>query len=79
MPFFVAENKVIQINKELTDTDDGLPPVTVSVGVALCMDTNNPQELFHDADVALYYVKEHGRNGCCFYEPEMREKPEGRE
>jgi GGDEF domain-containing protein len=43
------------------------------------MDTNNPQELFHDADVALYYVKEHGRNGCCFYEPEMREKPEGRE
>ena len=75
----LIENKVIQINKELTDTDDGLPPVTVSVGVALCMDTNNPQELFHDADVALYYVKEHGRNGCCFYEPEMREKPEGRE
>ena len=39
---------------------------------------DNPQELFHDSDVALYYVKDHGRNGCCFYEAEMRDKPEGR-
>ena len=75
----LIENKVIQINRELSNADDGLPPVTVSVGVALCRDTDNPQELFHDADVALYYVKEHGRNGCCFYEPEMRDKPEGRD
>ena len=75
----LIENKVIQINRELANADDGLPPVTVSVGVALCRDTDNPQELFHDADVALYYVKEHGRNGCCFYEPEMRDKPEGRD
>ena len=75
----LIENKVIEINKDLANVDDGLPPVTVSVGVALCRDTNNPQELFHDADVALYYVKEHGRNGCCFYEPEMRDKPEGRD
>lgn len=74
----LIENKVIQINEELSHTEDGLPPVTVSVGVAMCRDTNNPQELFHDSDVALYYVKEHGRNGCCFYEPEMRDKPNNR-
>ena len=74
----LIENKVMQINKELSDTGDGLPPITVSCGVAMCRDTDNPQELFHDADVALYYVKEHGRNGCCFYDPQMREKPEGR-
>ena len=75
----LIENKVIQINEELSNTGDGLPSVTASVGVALCRDTNNPQELFHDADVALYYVKDHGRNGVCFYEPSMREKPEGRD
>ena len=74
----LIENKVMLINKELSDTADGLPPVTVSVGVAMCRDTSNPQELFHDSDVALYYVKDHGRNGCCFYEPEMRDKSEGR-
>ena len=75
----LIENKVMQINKELTETEDGLPPITVSVGVAINRDAADPQELFHDADVALYYVKEHGRNGCCFYEPELREKPEGRQ
>ena len=74
----LIENKVQQINKELGDTNDGLPPVSVSAGVAMCRDGASSQELFHDADVALYYVKEHGRNGCCFYKPEMREKPEGR-
>ena len=74
----LIENKVMQINRELSDTEDGLPPVTVSVGVAMCRNTDNPQELFHDSDVALYYVKEHGRNGCCFYEPEMRDKPSSR-
>ena len=75
----LIENKVIQINSDLAMTEDGLPPVSVSAGVAMCRDTDNPQELFHDADVALYYVKEHGRHGCCFYEPELREKPEGRD
>ena len=74
----LIEHKVIQINEDLANTEDGLPPVSVSVGVALCRETDNPQELFHDADVALYYVKDHGRHGVCFYEPHMREKPEGR-
>ena len=70
----LIEQKVMLINEELAKTEDGLPPVSVSVGVALCRKTDNPQELFHDADVALYYVKDHGRNGVCFYEPEMKDK-----
>ncbi len=74
----LIENKVMQINRELSDTEDGLPPITVSVGVAMDKDADDPQRLFHDADVALYYVKDHGRNGCCFYEPEMRDKPAAR-
>lgn len=74
----LIEHKVAQINDDLSNGDDGLPPVTVSAGVALCRETDDPQELFHDADMALYYVKDHGRDGCCFYSPEMREKPDGR-
>ena len=75
----LIEHKVTQINEDLSSAQDGLPPITVSAGVALCRDTDNPQELFHDADVALYYVKEHGRDGCCFYSPEMRDKSEGKD
>ena len=70
----LIEKKVMQINYELSDTEDGMPPVSVSVGVAMCLDTTDQQELFHDADMALYYVKDHGRNGCCFYDPRMKEK-----
>ena len=68
----LIENKVGQINTDLASTSDGLPPLSVSVGVSLCSDSNDPQERFHEADIALYYVKDHGRGDCCFYEPGMR-------
>ena len=73
----MIENKVRQINADLADTADGLPPVSVSVGVSLRSDADDPQERFHEADIALYYVKDHGRSGCCFYKPGMREKTSG--
>ena len=70
----MIENKVRQINADLADTADGLPPVSVSVGVSLSSDADDPQERFHEADIALYDVKDHGRSGCCFYKPGMRGK-----
>lgn len=70
----LIEHKVIQINQDLSNTGDGLPPISVSVGVSLCREHGDPQTMFREADIALYYVKEHGRNGCCFYTPDMREK-----
>ena len=69
----LIENKVKQINADLADTADGLPPISVSVGVSLCREGENPQEMFREADIALYYVKDHGRNGCCFYQPGMKD------
>ena len=69
----LIEHKVIQINQDLSNTDDGLPPISVSVGVSMCRDHGDPQAMFHEADIALYYVKEHGRNGCCFYSPDMQD------
>lgn len=68
----LIKTKVRQINADLTQTADGLPPVSVSVGVSMCRSSENPQEMFHEADIALYYVKDHGRSNCSFYEPAMR-------
>ena len=69
----LIEDKVIQINQDLANVPDDLPPISVSVGVSLCKDINaTPQKLFHEADIALYCVKDNGRNGCCFYNPSMR-------
>ena len=69
----LIEQKVIQINRDLANTDDGLPFVSVSVGVSMGQGLDDPQAMFHQADIALYYVKDHGRNGCCFYSPDMKD------
>ena len=70
----LIETKIKQINADLADTSDGLPAVSVSVGVSLCKANKNSQEMFHEADIALYYVKDHGRSSCSFYEPGMQDK-----
>ena len=68
----LIEKKVIRINRHMENTEDGLPPISVSVGVSLCRKGGNPQEMFREADTALYFVKEHGRDGCCFYDEKMK-------
>ncbi len=70
---FLIENKVAEINRELSSGADDLPEMSVSVGVSLNNEERPPQDMFHEADVALYYVKDNGRNGCCFYSPDMKD------
>lgn len=67
----LIENKVKHINQELSGRKNGLPDVTLSAGVSLCPVSNDPKDTFRQADIALYYVKDHGRNGCCFYRKEL--------
>ena len=55
------------ITKELQNTADGLPAVTLSVGVAFSA-KGYSDELFNQADKALYAVKDAGRNGMKFYD-----------
>ena len=63
-------NKINRANMLLQNPKDNLPPVSLSVGVAFG-DRENPQgDLFHDADLALYQVKEAGRKGCIIYHGE---------
>ena len=64
----LVENKINKANEILMNPQDDLPPVSLSVGVAFS-DRENPQgDIFEDADLALYRVKEAGRRGINFYE-----------
>ena len=62
-----VKTKILQANEFLMKEDQGLPPVSLSVGVAFA-DRENPRgDIFKDADTALYIVKEAGRCGCAVY------------
>jgi len=62
--------KIDSVKSGLRDVSDGLPESTLSVGVAFSAQCREGDNLYHMADRALYRVKEAGRNGCAFYDPE---------
>ena len=62
-----VRDKLLRIAEGLRDTSDGLPAVTMSIGVAFCDRVDGTDDIFKDADRALYAVKTHGRDGCEFY------------
>jgi diguanylate cyclase (GGDEF)-like protein/PAS domain S-box-containing protein len=54
--------------------------VGVSIGIAIGpTDGEEPSELMKKADLALYCVKEQGRNDYCFFRPEIIVKAEERD
>ncbi len=60
-------NKISRANNLLEHPKDGLPEISLSVGVAFS-DRENPKgDIFQDADSALYSVKGSGRAGCAVY------------
>ncbi len=64
---YTITEKITEINRCLSNPDDGLPPVSLSVGVAFTDRKDPGKSQFTDADSALYYTKEHGKHGCTFY------------
>lgn len=64
---YTIEDKIAEVNKALSQPEEGIPVVSLSVGVAFSDRENPGESIFKDADKALYDVKEHGRNGCGFY------------
>ena len=64
---YTIEEKIGAINEQLARPVDGLPAVSLSVGVAFTERPNPGESLFKDADAALYHTKENGRSGCTFY------------
>lgn len=65
----VIQEKVGRMNTILQTPEDGMPVVTLSVGVAFS-ETGYHEALFNHADKALYWVKRQGRCGCQFYKSE---------
>ena len=62
----IIENRFKKINRELANTSDGLPAVSVSVGVAHGAHYSNQLSMIHDADEAVYRTKAQGKNGVSF-------------
>lgn len=60
------ERKLEKVSVFLRDTSNGLPSVTISVGVAYGTATSTVDELFLAADGALYETKRNGRDGRTF-------------
>lgn len=71
-PRGLIEDKITMINNDLRSGSDGLPPVSLSVGVAFDPECRSPEDLFKHADTALYHVKQNGRCGCCFYSSRLK-------
>ncbi len=63
----MLENRLKSIQEKLSHEEDGLPSVTLSIGVAFEDRKTETQDAFKDADQAMYEVKQQGRNGYSFF------------
>ncbi|MDO5325803.1 MAG: GGDEF domain-containing protein [Clostridia bacterium] len=64
----LVEEKIGRMNETLSKPDEGTPPISLSVGIAFCDRKNPTDDIFKDADTALYRVKKSGKSGCRIYE-----------
>ncbi|GAA2483044.1 hypothetical protein Ahu01nite_071540 [Winogradskya humida] len=53
---------------------DDLVPVRASIGVAVAVDGEPPQELTRRADVAVYHSKRAGSHGCVVHDPSLTDR-----
>lgn len=60
-------SKVNHINQQLQNASDGLPPISVSVGIVHGSDVSNSSNLFEKADEAMYRSKQQGKMTYTFY------------
>ena len=63
----LIESKINQINEELENADDGLPPISISVGIVNGKDVSDPKTLFEKTDAAMYKSKKQGKHTYTFY------------
>ncbi len=61
------ESKIFRIREKLEDTSDGLPPVSLSIGIVHGKDVSDTEKLFERGDEALYESKKKGKNTYTFY------------
>lgn len=60
---------------ELIKSEIDLPPVTISAGITFSdYEGENKMDVFRQADEALYFSKEHGKNSYSFYDDLKKDK-----
>ena len=62
----LIESKIEQINEELENTEDGLPPISISVGIMDGKDAADTTDLFEKTDAAMYESKKQGKRTFTF-------------
>ncbi len=67
----LIESKMEQINEELDNTADGLPPISVSVGIVNGKDVTDTENIFEKTDMAMYESKKRGKHTYTFYGGDM--------
>ena len=68
-----VEERLEEIKKHLNEISKDNVHVTASIGVSLFgTHGNSYEELYKNADIALYRAKEQGRNQFVIYSPEMQ-------
>ena len=64
----LIDSKMLQIERELKDKSDGLPSVSVSVGIVHGLEVENAEKnLFEAVDEAMYRSKHSGKGTHMFY------------
>jgi len=63
----VVKDKVASANSVLSVPENGIPAVSLSVGVAFGDNHSSKDDLFANADTALLRMRESGNAGCAFY------------
>lgn len=64
---YISE-KLNKLKQKLLSTDGNLLKVSMSIGITFKEDNTNEDEMFQNADRALYYVKAHGKSNYMFFE-----------
>ena len=64
----LIKRKLEQIDQELSYAEDGLPPVSVSVGIVHGSQANDTAALLSKGDEAMYKSKKQGKHTFTFYD-----------
>ena len=67
----VVVQKIEDINIQLSKAYDGLPPISVSVGIARGDEAVDRKSLFEKTDAALYQSKKNGKRTYTFYAEQL--------
>ena len=59
--------KIEDINRQLSEMDDGLPAASISVGIVRGSEASDAETLFEKSDEAMYHSKQIGKNTYTFY------------